>query len=492
MELLKLLRAFRNRAFVVIGSLAVLAVFWVFLNREIHNDEAWIGQHVWSLAQHGIVESELFRDCPPLDKEIVVYHKLLVWSGLAVTGLSGWGLFQLRSISFLAGLLTLILVFWHLRNGQGQGLGWRVIAILIFTPVFWLQMVEFRPEALLLLLGFSSYLIIKSGLHGRNHLLFAIAGLVGGMAGLAHAFGFVFVIAGFVALMAERRWSPAVTVLVCGLIGFSPYLSGYFTHRELFIEQTIHNPLTTTSFNFNWWQPLVNLLTEHKRLLRKPEVIGLTVWFLFSMPFMNGEFWRKNRFSLVYLIATAAVLAASPLPKFTRYMIPLVPLMAIVVGQVSLDLTETVSGWRRHAATAFRIWAAAFFMYGAFALTREAFPLRQNQIAVNALMAGQMQPGTLVMAPFDFVYMQQGRFVIQSWWGVDRAARGQKSISFLENYADSLGAAYLIIDPVVMQAWNLDEHRLSSTFSKYQPLLSLPDSRRYLLGRVHERIESDQ
>ncbi len=489
MKVSKSLRDFRKWAPFAIGLLAILALFLAFFSREIHNDEAWIGQHVWSLAQHGSVESELFRDCPPLDREIVVYHKLLVWSGLVVTKLVGWGLFQLRGISFVAGLLTMILVFWHLQKGHNRQLGWRVIGILTFTPVFWLQMLEFRPEALLLLLGISSFLVIKAGLQGRNLLWFAIGGLFAGLAGLTHAFGFVFVIAGFGALLIERKWSPALTVLAFGLIGFSPYLSGYFTNRELFIEQTIHNPLMTTSMSFEWWQPFVNLLTEHKRILRKPEVIGLTVWFILSLPLMNSDFWRKNRFALIYLIVTAVVIAASPLPKFTRYMIPMVPLMAIIVGRISVNLTELALGWRRYAATVFRVWASVFFMYGAFALAQAALTQSQNLIDANEELASHMQAGTLVMSPFDFVFMQQGKFVIQSWWGADRAAGEQKSISFLENYADSLGVEYLIIDPVIMHAWRVDERQLGSAFSRYQLLHSLPESRRYLLGRSHVRIK---
>lgn len=476
-----------TKALCLLALIALIAAFW---NRQIHNDEAWIGQQVWSLDQNGAVESELFRDCPPLDKEIVVYHKLLVWNGLGVSKVAGWGLYQLRSVAFLAGLLTLALLFWQLSQDHDRRLSWRVTAVLLLTPVFWLQMLEFRPESLLLLLGMLSYFTIEKAQQNPKLTGYALAGLLAGFAGLAHAFGFVFVIAGFVALIIGGKRTPAITLLIFGVIGFSPYVTGYFTNRELFIEQTINNPLMTTALSFDWWQPLVNLLTEHKRILRKPEVIGLTVWFLLSLPFVRGGVWRKNRFLFIYLIVTAVVLAASPLPKFTRYMIPLVPFMAIVIARVSMEITKPLTDWRRHAAMAFRIWSVLFMLYGGYALVYEAIPKQKNQIEVNTLLAEKMQQSSLVMTPFDFVFMQQGNFTIQSWWGVERAAGESKSISFLENYADSLGVEHLIVDPVIMSAWQLDENLLKSGFTKYRLQMSLPDARRYLLSKIHGQIES--
>lgn len=479
----------RQRLTIALCLLAVLLLFLAFRCRQIHNDEAWIGQQIWSQSQNGTITSELFRDCPPLDKEIVVYHKLLVWSGLAVSRLAGWGLYQLRSIAFLAGLLSLVLMFWQVKYDRDRQLSWRVVAILLLTPVFWLQMLEFRPESLLLFFGLMSYFTIEKARQTGNLLYYSIAGLLAGIAGLAHAFGFVFVIAGFAALLIDRKLSAAVTVLVFGVIGFSPYASGYFTNRELFIEQTIHNPLMTTALSFDWWQPLINLVTEHKRILRKPEVIGLTVLFMFSLPFVRGEIWRRNRFLIIYLTTAAVVLAASPLPKFTRYMIPLVPFMAIIIGQVSFAVSDPMPGWRRHFAIVFRAWSVLFVLYGAFALVNEATPKQENQIEENAKMAKEMQPASLVMAPFDFVFMQQGNFIIQSWWGADRAAGENKSISFLESYADSLGVEHLIVDPVIMDAWNLSEEQLNSGFTKYRLQKSLPEARRFLLSRIHEQTE---
>ncbi len=362
--------------------------------------------------------------------------------------------------------------------------GRRVITVLLFTPIYWLQMLEFRPESMLLLCGFASYMVLARSRRTGKYWLYGLSGLLAGWAGLTHAFGLVFVLAGLLGLVFERKWQGGVVFLVFGLLGFCPYVSGYFTNRELFIAQAVHNPLMTTSFDLNWWQPLVNLVTEHKRVLRKPEVIGITVWMLLALPLINREFWQRNRFTFVYLFAAAIVLAASPLPKFTRYMIPLVPFMAIIIAQVWSSLESLGSTKPKYFTTAFSVWGIVFFAYGTFALFSEALPRNQNQIQTNDILAQHMEKGSLVMTPFDFVFMQQGNYTIQSWWGADRAAGNKKSVSFLEDYADSLGVKYLIADPVVLAAWNIDEKLLSSTFSRYNLIFSIPEQHRYLLARV--------
>lgn len=459
-----------------------------FYNREIHNDEAWIGQHVWSLSNTGKVESELFRDCPPLDREVVVYHKLLVWTGVVITKFVGWGIYQLRSISLICGLLCLLLISQWARREYGSTITLTLISVLCFAPIYWEQMLEFRPEALLLLLGFASFASIDRARKSDSVLLYALSGCLAGLAGLTHAFGIVFVFAGFIALLSEKRWIGGIIVLAAGLIAFSPYVAGYFTQRQLFLEQTIQNPLTTTSFESNWWQPFLNLLTEHKRILRKPEVIGLTIWTLISLFILGREYWRRRRFMILYLASLFIILAVSPLPKFTRYMIPLVPFMAVIVVEAWMALKNRVEIGKTALKMVFVSWGVVFFGYGTYALAAEVYPTNPSQVETNEKLAEHMTVSTLVMAPFDFLYMQRGNFTIQSWWGIDRAAHGHKSIEFLERYADSLGVEYLVADPVAMQAWSLTSDDLRERFARYELIYSIPSPERHLLKRRNDVV----
>lgn len=466
--------------FVILALLFVLAIASAFVRRPIHNDEAWIGQQVWSLQKQGYVTSDLFQDCPPLDQEIVVYHKQLVWFGEAVSAILGWGLYQLRAVSLVAGILTLLLLSLAKHEDEGSRARVLTVALLMLTPVFWLQMLEFRPEALLLLFGTASYIALRQGVIGSRLLWIVLSALLAGMAGLCHAFGFVYVIAGTAILGFDRRWRLAVWYALIGITAFAPYLSGYFTDRELFIAQTLHNPLMTTSFDYHWWSPLLNLVSEHKRLLRKPEVIGITVLFLLALFSVNREFLQRHRFTLIYLATLFVVIGASPLPKFTRYMVPLVPLMALLISAILIQQTPTSNARQRFLTFALRVWLILFVGYGLYALGAEALQPANRRVAVNQKLAESMQLGSRVIAPFDFVFMQQGRFTILNWWGAARAAAGHKSPTFLERYASEHNIRYLILDPVALVEWNITADSLGSTFDNFRLQQSLPEDHRYL------------
>ncbi len=467
-------------AIVVIAVFFLVAIASAYARRPIHNDEAWIGQQVWSLVNHGNIVSELFLDSPPLDQEIVVYHKQLVWIGAAVSEIAGWGLYQLRAISLVSGLLLLILI--TLADPVEMNRSHRLLAaaILALTPVFWLQMLEFRPEALLVLFGTASFFLLKASINRSAPLLALLSGTLAGAAGLCHAFGFAYVVAGVLTALSYRRFGLAAMLAGSGIAVFAPYLSGYITNQELFLRQMFWNPLMTTSFEYSWWSPLLNLLAEHKRILRKPEVIGITVLFVLALISTNREFLRQHRFTLVYCFVLFVVIGMSPLPKFTRYMVPLVPLMAMFVSAVILQPVAAQATRAKFALTALRIWLAVFVVYGVYALGTESLQPPNRQIKTNQSLAAAMSAGSKAIVPFDFVFMQQGQFEIRNDWGANRAAGSEKTPAFLEQYAAERHVSYLILDPVMMAEWKITPSALEFAFTRYRLKLALPRENRYL------------
>ncbi len=463
-----------------------------FFERRIHNDEAWIGQQVLSLTTDGVVISELFGDLPPLDREIVVYHKLLVWAGVLDSKIFGWGLYQLRAISAVSGLLLLFMIFTFLRGRESPNLAAFTLLILMFAPIYWEQMLEFRPEALLVLCGGCGFLLLWRAFEIESWRLYFIAGLLSGLAGLTHAFGFACVVAGIVALLVTRKWIGAIIFGIAGAVAFAPYLSGYFSTPELFHQQMFDNPLMTTHFDYKWWHLFTNLVEEHKRILRKPEVIGLTISFLLALPLVLKEQWKTFRLPILYLAGLFAVIGISPLPKFTRYMIPLVPVMAIIIAQVWVNLSEGKTRGRRWISVLFLLWQVVFFGYGTFALLREAIPDRYDQLATNEAMLHEMRLGTKVIAPFDFVYPADPEMQIYSWWGAIEHDDSRHDIAGLEHYADSLGIDYLIIGPEAIDHWGLQGSEREGQFSRFELRESYSTGStepRYLMKRKSAALE---
>ncbi len=470
-----------NLGFVLLLLYAATCLSLAFFKRPIHNDEAWIGQQVWALAETGQVTSELFRDCPPLDREIVVYHKLLVWAGVVVSKLFYWDLCTLRAISFVAGVATLIVLWLALGTGNRIERRWTIMALLS-TPVFWLQWLEFRPEALLLLCGTGSYLLIAHEPRSSTWRPI-IAGILAGMAGLCHAFGAAFIFAGVVTLVIGKRWRelPGFVIAAAGL--FSLYLSGWFTDQQLFIAQTLQNPLMTTSFDYHWYSPITNLLTEHKRVLRKPEVIGITVLFVIALLNADRAWFTRHRTKLVYLASLAVVIAASPLPKFTRYMTPLVPIMALLIASIRGAMARSELRPRTTLKMAFSVSATALILWNIHALGVEAFGAKQRQIEANQRFAAKMNAGALVIAPFDFVFRQQGKFIIQNWWNAARQAGENPKASYLAHYADSIDAEYIALDADGFATWNTSPDSARRALDPYTEIDVHPQTGRFLYHR---------
>jgi 4-amino-4-deoxy-L-arabinose transferase-like glycosyltransferase len=472
-------------SWLLIGLAVLFAVLYplTLRNADIETDEAWLGQQVQALFSTGQVSSDLFRDVPPLDHTIVVYHKLLIWLGAGASWLFGWGITQLRLISTLAGVLLVLLVGLSGSTDSDRRTRWLAAALLLFTPLFGSYLRMFRPEMLMVLLGWGSFLLLRRADASDNHTLMPIAaGMLAGLAGLTHAIGLAFVAAGIIPLAIERKGRETGLFTISALLLFSPYLSGLVSDPDLFGRQLFANAFTDARLTLEWWQPINNLFHEHTRLFRKPEVIGLSVAMVLALLLFTREQWRKDRFTLVYLATLVALGGMAPLPKITRYMLPLTPCFALLVSRAWYN-SASVRGYRRAVRQILSGWLIVFFLYGAYALGALAFARTGHQVDTNRDLATKIEPGAVVMAPFDFVFHGPSPIVVQSWWGCEKAAHQQPTVPQVEQYAISTGVQYLILDSLRMQKLQLTPEQIPSAFRSFAPLLLLPDQQRYLLRR---------
>jgi hypothetical protein len=475
----------RSVGYWFLPAIFVLLFPLALLKGGIWTDEAWIGQQVHSLLTRGVIVSDFFHDFPPLDQQILVYHKLLVWAGAAVSYVAGWGIFQLRGVSAMAGLLTLLAIYFGPAD-LSRRVRLTAIAILAFTPLFWEQMMMFRPEMLMALCGFSSYLFVRRYLISDRVLLIALAGVLAGMAGLAHAAGLAFALAGVIALAVERRYKAVWIFCVCAALAFAPFFSGWLVDRALFGQQLFANRSMATSLSFEWWRPLANLVEDHKRIFRKPDIIGLSVLAALALLLANREDWRKHRFFVVYTAILLIITGMTPLPKMSRYMLPLTPFFALAAAWVIEEPPAIRNTFRRRLRTALYAWVAVFFVYGIVALGQAAFVKSNGQLDDNRAMKSRMKSGSLVMAPFDFIFPDMDDFTIQSWWGCEKANGQHFTPEAADRYADSLKIDYLVLNDEYMKKLALEPSQLRDRFLHYRPMLEFEREQRFLLERKAE------
>jgi 4-amino-4-deoxy-L-arabinose transferase-like glycosyltransferase len=466
-------------------SLSFLVLFpLAFVNRGIYIDEAWIGEQVKALLDHGTIVTNLFRDYPPLDQQIVIYHKLLVWLGVASSDILGWGLYSLRLVSAVAGFLTLLICYFHLCATESRRIAAIGAILLLCTPLFWEMMRIYRPEMLVTCLGFAGYVVLYHARARSNIWLLLAAGLLSGLSGTAHPAGMAFAAAGFIALLLDGQLRYAFIFAIAALLGFAPYLSGFVTDNALAMRQIFHNDTMSAMVRYPWWSPIVNLLEEHKRIFRQPMVIGISVMFFLSLFFTRRSEFKQRKFFWIYLTTLFLCGAMLPFPKITRYMLPLAPFFSIACARIIDGIIAGTVCYRRALRVIFVAWIAIFLCYNAYALAFAALIDKQapQEIRTHRTFAENMAKGTLVMAPPKFIFPEIDSFTIQSYWGAHATAGPTRTCQFLEDYAAKLGVKYLIIDREVMRDWHFDMHDGGAGFKKYHPLKMLPEHDCYLLA----------
>jgi len=461
----------------------VLAFPFALINREIYIDEAWIGEQTKVLLEHGTIVTNLFRDYAPLNQQIVIYHKLLVWLGAASLSLFGWGLYPLRLVSALAGLITLAVFYFHWRKTESQRLVAIGVMLLLWTPVYWEMMRVYRPEMLVTCLGLGSYVVLHQARAREKMWLIVVAGLLSGLSGSAHPAGMAFAAAGFVALLFEHRNRYAVIFLIAAMVGFFPYVSAFVTNNDLAMRQIFHNDWLTPLVRFHWWSPITNLLEEHKRIFRQPMVIGISVMFFLSLLLSRRDDFRRHKFFWLYLATLFVFGAMAPYPKYSRYMLPLVPFLVISCARAVDRLIIERQHISRTLRTVFSAWVVVFIVYGGIALGQAALIDRQapKEISTHRTFAAQMVKGSLVMAPPRFIFPEIDSFTVQAYWGAHLAAGDNRTYRTLEDYAAKMGARYLFIDSEAIRDWHLDMSDDGRKFERYHLLITFPERTSYLL-----------
>jgi 4-amino-4-deoxy-L-arabinose transferase-like glycosyltransferase len=341
-------------------AVATLVVFIISLfNRYIYIDDAWLGEQAWWFLMDGIARTETIKGFRGWDTQLFVYHKATIVIGAILIKIFGWSVESLRLFSLAIYVLFFVVLFKFFRNNQSiySTDHFLLAAFIVFVnPLTLLYSYTFRPEILVSLLGFSSFLfidlfIIKSP--KNKYLIFS--GLLAGLSFLFHANGLVFSVAGFLLLAFMKKPKPAFIFGISSVLTASLYFIDLWQpgHLQAYFYQMNNWPVAHTSnyVSGNVWDWIVNILkklaNEQQRFFWSYKVWGVSALFILALILKWKKVIKIKRHLLIYLLLLALSLNLLGSQIAERYLIYYLPYMAIIVAVMIFDLRSDTKNYKQ-------------------------------------------------------------------------------------------------------------------------------------------------
>jgi hypothetical protein len=415
------------------------------VHRSVYIDDAWLGERAWWLAREGAVRSELFGDVLDYGERMFVFHKLFALGGAVFIRLFGWSLYTLKAVS-LASFAALLGLLWpYCRRFEPRGVFAVTTLILLAHGLLARHVFIYRPEVMLMAIGFGSFALLRSFLEdGRRGALVGGA-VLAGLCVLTHLNGLTFVAAGVLLLLVRHRPRPAV---VFGLVA-SAVAALYFADAALVgrvptvWRQLLTDPMLVQRFP-DAGSRLAGLLAEHQRYFHSRAEIAFSVLVVVVLAATARATGLRKSPLVPFALALAGSLAVLAPDKQAYYAIPILPYLALLTAEGLVRGVPRVGRARRGIAlTVFWVYVAN----GAIHLG-QIIATNEDAVARNRALASHIDPGATVVATLPFIFDEiENRRVLglESYWV--KSAYGRHPIPPDDLFADARrrGARYVIM-----------------------------------------------
>jgi hypothetical protein len=398
------------------------------------------------------------------EESTMVYHKLNIILGAAVIKIFGWSAFNLKMFTFLVYLLFFFVFYRFFRafsNKYPDKNYFLYSVLLIFTsPLLIYLSFTYRPEFLVMLLGFGAYFSLEKYLLSEKNKWLVMSGILGGLAFFTHLQGMIFPIAGFILLLFFRRYKglalfSIVSILTCSLYTFDLWQGDNF---EIFVYQITNWPtleLGNTYFDnsiLNFvGKKFSNLLNEHQRFFWSEKVTAFSAMFIFSVLYKFRLLKRQHLSLLIYTSTLIIALSLTGSHIAERFLIYYFPFMALIVAIVLVTLLNST----RHyiAKTLFVLLMIAQLGFSTYRFV-EIFKLNADYPAIHKeVMAAIPDEDPKVLAPDEFVFNEIENYRLLSYHALkyyqDMAHTHFDQLTILKRAAE-LNADYIVLDQALM------------------------------------------
>jgi len=456
----------------------IIIVFVLFvislIDRYIYIDDAWFGEQAYWFSKLGHVRVSTIIDFYGWDERLFVYHKLNIIIGSALITIFEWSPEPLRIFTLIVFLFFLTVTYKSIKNTEtiwNQIDSKWVLFFLIVNPLTFLYSYTFRPEILVMSLGFFSFLL----LFGKQTCLrILFSGMLAGLAILVHLNGAMFVIAGMSLLLIRKEFKLSVMFALFASIITSLYFYDLWEpgHFDSFLYQIKHWPDDITT-NYESDEGVLSLLltvlvklsSEHQRFFWSHDVWGLSAMAIFALIAKGKVLWKKYKELLIYLLVGVISLNIFGSHIAEVNMLLLLPFLALIAAAFLTELNQRVSTIIKAIALFIIIVQIVVVVYGFANIfsNREA----TTNISENILL-DFLENKEKVLVPYRFIFNQLPNKNLVSYKTMEyhQVENGQKFTKeeFIE-LATELDIYYLVISPEMydknegMYPWMIEEFK---------------------------------
>lgn len=231
----------------IIVPILILLTFFTYYKRFPTGDDAWFAEQTYWFLRDGIIRSEFFRGLLGWEKQLFVSHKLFLYFGSIMMWTGGSSLYVLKLTSLLFLGLLVFLFKGYIAHRQLEKTSFYIVLFLLFSNTLIIKMsFEYRPEVMMMTLGFASYLLIQY----QKKYLVALGGVLSGMALLCHLNGIIYVIAGFFILFFNGKKINALVFGVFAMLTSIFYFYDIWQANgfDVWLYQFRNDPATQNAF----------------------------------------------------------------------------------------------------------------------------------------------------------------------------------------------------------------------------------------------------
>ncbi len=441
---------------------AILFYFYSIYLHAVHIDEAWMGEQSYFMARDGYPHSNLFYGLNKQQERVVFYHHLPVYAGAAVTKIAGFHLFTLRFCSIILSVILLAIMATKYSISSA--------ILLLLMPLFFKFSKIFRPEAYLAFFGFLSFVFLENAILEKENRFAVISGIMAGLATLSHLNGLIFLFSALFLLSVYKKWTLLLLFFIGFVAGIFPLVVDIAKHYQLFILQFSNGDIINSAGQ-HALNPFLNLLNEHKRLFRKPEIIFTSLLFISSLLVEIRDRFRKCPHFYIYVLSLIFFLGSiSPWKWSIKYAVPLFPFFAI-------HIAETFTYLKKNYLSYIFTFFLAVFLVSSIVFDIDDAASKENTAQLSGAIENKIGFGSWIIGPVYLVFNEIEHYRITSLYLVDYLNNRNMNAKELYKFAASHNINYIVLD----SAW-VNIRKLHGINDKIRPV-DIPHFELYIKGQ---------